>query len=118
MLDALEGKFIPPGLGDDPIRSPHVLPTGRNFYAFSPHIVPTEESWKVGKRLVDEFLKQWVNETGEYPRKIGFVMWSGETTRHKGVMESEIFYLLGVKPVRDNYGNVESVFVLGIPSWS
>ena len=109
MLDALEGKFIPPGLGDDPIRSPHVLPTGRNFYAFNPYIVPTEESWKVGKRLADEFLVQWVNETGEYPRKVGFVMWSTETTRHKGVMESEILYLLGVKPTWDSFGNVVDV---------
>ncbi|WP_445474462.1 cobaltochelatase subunit CobN [Methanococcoides methylutens] len=109
VLDALDGRYIPPALGDDPIRSPRVLPTGRNFYGFNPYIVPTEEAWNVGKDLADDFLNQWVEEKGEYPRKLGFVLWSSETMRHKGVMESEIFYLLGVEPQWDRFGNMEGV---------
>ena len=111
MINALDGKYIPPALGDDPTRSPdEVLPTGKNFFAFNPNIVPTKESWNVGKQLVDEFLEEWkANNGGEYPEKVGFVMWSSESMRHKGVMEAEILYLLGVEPEYSSSGKVEGV---------
>jgi len=110
MINALEGKYIPPALGDDPTRSPdEVLPTGKNFYAFNPNIVPTKESWEMGKQLVDEFLKEWNATHGGYPEKVGFVLWSSESMRHKGVMESEVLYLLGVEPVWSSSGKVEGV---------
>ncbi|MBC2707147.1 MAG: PKD domain-containing protein [ANME-2 cluster archaeon] len=109
MIDALDGKYIPPALGDDPLRSPEVLPTGKNFYAFNPNIVPTKESWNVGTKLVDAFLIEWNQTYGEYPRKVGFVLWSGESFRHKGVMESEILYMMGVKPTWDSMGKVIGV---------
>ncbi|WP_406657983.1 cobaltochelatase subunit CobN [Methanolobus sp. ZRKC2] len=111
MLNALDGKYIPPALGDDPTRSPdEVMPTGKNFYSFNPNIVPTKESWEMGKQLADEFLEEW-KEThdGEYPEKIGFVLWSSESMRHKGVMESEVLYMLGVTPVWDSNGKVTGV---------
>ncbi|MCD4841628.1 MAG: cobaltochelatase subunit CobN [Methanosarcinales archaeon] len=112
MIDALDGKYIPPALGDDPLRSPEVLPTGKNFYAFNPNIVPTKESWNVGTKLVDAFLIEWNQTYGEYPRKVGFVLWSGESLRHKGVMESEILYMMGVKPTWDSMGKVIGVEVI------
>ncbi|THK40222.1 hypothetical protein E8Q33_15040, partial [Methylophaga sp. SB9B] len=33
LLNGLNGRFISPGKGNDPIRTPDALPTGRNFYA-------------------------------------------------------------------------------------
>jgi len=110
MISALNGKYIPPALGDDPTRSPdEVLPTGKNFYAFNPNIVPTKESWEVGKQLAYEFLEEWTATHGRYPEKVGFVLWSSESMRHKGVMESEVLYMLGVEPVWGSSGKVEGV---------
>ena len=109
-LDALEGKYIPPGPSNDPIRNPDVLPTGRNFYGFDPNIVPTEPAWEVGCELIDQLLLNYYNGTDEsYPEKIGFVMFSFNTMKDLGVLESELFYLLGVKPVWDQNGNVIDV---------
>ncbi len=108
-LQALEGKYIPPGPGNDPIRDPNVLPTGRNFYSFDPAIVPTQAAWNVGKKLADQLISQYLNYTGSYPRKIGFVLFSGETMKHQGIMESQILYLLGVKPKWDRSGRVTGV---------
>ena len=109
-LDALEGRYIIPGPSNDPIRNPDVLPTGRNFYGFDPNIVPTEPAWEVGCELIDQLLSQYCNETDEcYPKKIGFVMFSFNTMKDLGVLESEIFYLLGVEPVWDKNGNVHDV---------
>nr|CBH38854.1 hypothetical membrane protein, CobN/magnesium chelatase family [uncultured archaeon] len=112
-LDALEGKYILPGPSNDPIRNPAVLPTGRNFYGFDPNIVPTEAAWKVGCELIDQLLSQYYNGTDEsYPKKIGFVMFSANTMRDLGVLESEIFYLLGVEPVWDNSNNIHDVKII------
>ena len=109
ILDALEGKYILPGPMDDPIRNPDALPTGRNPYTFDPRIIPTKAAWNVGKTMTDQLLEQHLNKTGEYPQKVAFVLWSSETTKHHGIMESEILYLLGVKPVWDSKGRVKDV---------
>ena len=114
-LDALEGKYIPPGPSNDPIRNPDVLPTGRNFYGFDPNIVPTEPAWEVGKELIDQLLSKYYNGTdASYPRKIGFVMFSFNTMKDLGVLESELFYLLGVEPVWDRNKNVIDVRLIPI----
>ena len=108
VLNALDGRFIPGNLGGDPVRNPETLPSGRNFYAFDQRIVPTEAAWTLGQQMADQMLEAYVAEHGTYPRKVAYVLWAGETTRHEGVMESEILYLLGVKPVW-NSGRVVDV---------
>ena len=109
-LDALEGRYIMPGPSNDPIRNPDVLPTGRNFYGFDPNIVPTEAAWVVGCELIDQLLSMYSNGTDEsYPKKVGFVLFSGNTMKDLGVLESEILYLLGVEPVWDRSNNIHDV---------
>ncbi|AKB34941.1 CobN-like chelatase BtuS for metalloporphyrine salvage [Methanosarcina siciliae C2J] len=109
VLDALEGKYIPPGPAGDPIRNPDALPTGRNLCTFDDRLVPTKAAWNVGVKLGDELLEELFAENGAYPEKVSFLLWSIETSRNQGTMESEIFYLLGVKPVRDSKGRVKDV---------
>ncbi len=99
VLNALDGRFIPGNQGGDPVRNPETLPSGRNFYAFDQRIVPTAAAWTLGQQMADQLLEAYVAEHGTYPRKVAYVLWAGETTRHEGVMEAEILYLLGVKPV-------------------
>ncbi|KKH97940.1 cobalt chelatase [Methanosarcina sp. 1.H.T.1A.1] len=99
VLNALDGRFIPGNLGGDPVRNPETLPSGRNFYAFDQRIVPTEAAWALGQEMADQMLDAYVAEHGTYPKKVAYILWAGETTRHEGVMEAEILYLLGVKPV-------------------
>ena len=109
ILDALEGKYILPGPNGDPIRNPDALPTGRNLHTFDSRIIPTEEAQKIGENLAKQLLEEQLSKTGKYPQKISFLLWAAETVRHQGIMEAEIFYLLGVKPVRDSKGRVKDV---------
>lgn len=109
ILDAFEGKYIIPGPMDDPIRNPDSIPTGRNPYTFDTRSMPTREAWEIGKRMVDQMIEQHLEKTGKYPRKMAFVLWSSETTKHHGVMESQILYLMGVKPVWNKKGYVTDV---------
>src|SRR5262249_51492802 len=46
-LSALRGEYIPPGKGNDPIRTPDTLPTGRNFYAIDASVMPTKISYEL-----------------------------------------------------------------------
>ncbi len=45
LLRALSGRFIAPVPGGDLIRSPEILPTGRNIHAFDPFRMPTALPW-------------------------------------------------------------------------
>ena len=47
-------------------------------------------------------LADHVKQHGRYPEKVSFVIWGDKTMRHEGVLESQIFYLLGAKPVWDD----------------
>ena len=38
LKQALEGRFVEPGPGGDPIRNPKVLPTGKNIHALDPQV--------------------------------------------------------------------------------
>lgn len=96
ILRALDGKFIRPGPGSDPVRNPGAIPTGRNMYSLNPEEVPTREAWEVGMQLVDQLL----NERPEL-RKVAFDMNAFETMRDYGVSESQALYLMGVRPVWD-----------------
>ncbi|VTR96669.1 protoporphyrin ix magnesium chelatase : Cobaltochelatase OS=Chthoniobacter flavus Ellin428 GN=CfE428DRAFT_2831 PE=4 SV=1: CobN-Mg_chel [Gemmata massiliana] len=97
VLRALEGKFVSPGPGADPVRNPAAIPTGRNLYALNPEEIPTKQAWEVGVQLVDQLLK-------ERPtlRKVALDLNGHETIRDYGVTEAEALYLMGVRPIWDH----------------
>jgi cobaltochelatase CobN len=110
ILDGLAGRYVPPRTGNDPIRNPDALPTGNNFHSFDPRLIPTKEAWNVGMVVADSLLSQYREEhNGSYPNKTACILWSMETMRHQGVMESQILYLLGTRPVWDSRNRVEDV---------
>ena len=98
LLAGLNGEFIPPGSGGDPVRTPDAIPTGRNLYSFRSDEIPTKAAWNVGVEMGDQLLEQ-CKDNGTYPQKVAVYLWATETMKHQGVMESEIMYLMGVKPV-------------------
>jgi len=106
---ALAGRYIPSGSGNDPIRNPDSLPTGKNFYSFDPAFVPSPGTYNTGKKLAQELIEGYRKRHGLYPDKLTFNIWATETIRHEGVMESQIMYLMGVRPKWDERGRVQGV---------
>ena len=51
LLGALTGRFTTPGPGNDPIRTPEVLPTGRSFHALDASVLPTRLGYALGVEL-------------------------------------------------------------------
>ncbi len=113
LLAALNGRYIPAGLGGDPVRTPESLPTGRNFYAFDPSKIPTEATYRKGMTMAEELIEKHLKDYGTMPQKISINLWAVETIRHRGIMEAQVMALLGVKPVWDERGRV--VDVVAIP---
>ncbi len=109
LLRALRGGYVPPAGGGDPVRNPDAYATGNNFFGIDPDKVPKEAAWKIGVELADQMLEEHLEKHGVYPRKVSFVIWGTETLRHEGVMESQIFHLLGTRPVWDARGKVVDV---------
>lgn len=109
IISALNGGFIPPASGLDPVMNPDAVPTGRNYYSINSKLYPSEATWEVGKTLAIQLLEDYYNEHGEYPQKVSFSRFGVEFIADHGTLEAEVLYLLGVKPVWDEYGYVTGV---------
>ncbi len=113
-MRALDAEYIEPGPGNDPVRNPETLPTGRNFYSFDQRKFPDEETEAMGVILADQLLEQYKETHNDtYPNKVAFILWSVETMRHRGVVEAQIHSLLGVKPTR-SYGRITGFEDVGL----
>ncbi|MCV6607568.1 MAG: cobaltochelatase subunit CobN [Campylobacterales bacterium] len=112
-LRALDGEYIEGGVGGDPIRNPASIPTGNNMYGFDPSKVPTKAAYKTGSKLMKDFIENYYKENKKYPRKLTFNLWSLETMRHHGVLESQILYAMGVKPIWNETG-ISNKFIQNI----
>lgn len=109
LLKGLDGRFVPPGPGNSPIRNPNAVPTGRNMYLLNPEEVPMRPSWELGKKLAEDLVERHRKQTGQYPTKVGFDLRSSATFRDYGVMEGQILALIGVEPVYDERNLVNDV---------
>ncbi|MFT3907614.1 MAG: cobaltochelatase subunit CobN [Steroidobacteraceae bacterium] len=112
LMKGLSGRFVPAGGGGEPVRNPDSYPTGRNFYGIDPDKVPKPAAWEMGRKLADQMLADHLKQHGHYPEKVSFVIWGDETMRHEGVLESQIFWLLGTRPVWNERGKVVDVEVI------
>jgi cobaltochelatase CobN len=112
LLAGLEGRFIAPGAGGDPIRNPDVK-SGRNLHAFEPDRIPTRAAYEAGGeafgQLVEAFRKE---HGGTWPAKLAFSLWSSEAVRHLGVTEAQVLHALGLKPVWDEGGRVRALEII------
>ncbi|MFZ2184931.1 MAG: magnesium chelatase subunit H [Methanothrix sp.] len=93
----LRGEFIEQGDGGDIIRSPEILPTGRNLTQFDPTRIPTENAFKRGEEIARNTLSEHLERNGCYPESIGTVLWGFETTKTGGETVGQILSYLGVR---------------------
>jgi len=112
LLEALSGQYVSSATGGDPVRSPDALPTGKNLYGFDPAKIPTQAAWDTGKKLMNDLISNYHGEHGSFPDKVTFSMWSIETMRHLGVVESQVLYAMGVRPVWNDSGRVTGTEII------
>jgi cobalamin biosynthesis Mg chelatase CobN len=112
LIAALAGQYVSSSTGGDPIRNDESLPTGRNLYGFDPSRVPTKAAWEAGRTLVETMIQDHQKRHGRYPEKMAFSLWSIETMRHYGVLESQALYAMGVRPVWAKSGRVTGTEII------
>jgi magnesium chelatase subunit H len=110
LLKALEGEYVLPGPGGDPIRNPNVLPTGKNIHALDPQSIPTLAAVKSAKIVVDRLLeRQKLDNDGKYPETIACVLWGTDNIKTYGESLAQIMWMVGVRPVPDALGRVNKL---------
>jgi cobaltochelatase CobN len=109
VVAALSGGYVEPGPMQDAIRNPDALPAGRNPYTLDVRALPTRAAWEVGARLADDMLAQHRAKVGKLPRKVAFILWSGETAQNAGTSEAQILRLLGARPIWNTRGQVVDI---------
>lgn len=107
IVNALNGGYVAPTSGGDPVLNPNVLPTGRNMFAINAEETPSTVAWEKGKTLADRTLAMYRrNHNDSIPRKVSYTLWSSEFIETEGATIAQVLYMLGVEPVRDAFGRV------------
>ena len=107
IINGLDGGYVVPSPGGDPVANPNTLPTGRNLYAINAEATPSEEAWEKGKLLADNTISLYRQRHNDsIPRKVSYTLWSSEFIETEGATIAQILYMLGVEPVRDAFGRV------------
>ena len=110
LLRALEGEYILPGPGGDPIRNPDVLPTGKNMHALDPQSIPTVAAVQSAKLIVDRLIaRQYADNNGQYPETIAVVLWGTDNIKTYGESLAQVMWMVGAKPVPDALGRVNKI---------
>jgi len=110
IMELLNGNFLMPAPGGDPIRNPDVLPTGRNMHALDPSAIPTQAAVEVAESVTNKLLEKLKDENeGKFPESIAFTLWGTDNIKTYGESLAQVLSLVGVRPVADSLGRVNKV---------
>ncbi|QGX97771.1 magnesium chelatase subunit H [Roseovarius faecimaris] len=102
LLNALDGRFTPPVPGGDLVRSPAILPTGRNIHAFDPFRMPTEYACRDGAKQAQLLL----DTHATLPHTVALVLWGSDNIKSDGAPIAQALALIGAKPRFDSFGRL------------
>jgi len=114
LLRALDGEYVIPGPGGDPIRNPGVLPSGKNIHALDPQAIPTRAAIAAAKVVVDRLIERQKAEQGTWPETIACVLWGTDNIKTYGESLAQILWFIGVRPVADSLGRVNKLELLSL----
>eukprot|EP00217_Crustomastix_stigmatica_P012631 CAMPEP_0183793870 /NCGR_PEP_ID=MMETSP0803_2-20130417/3490_1 /TAXON_ID=195967 /ORGANISM="Crustomastix stigmata, Strain CCMP3273" /LENGTH=1445 /DNA_ID=CAMNT_0026038259 /DNA_START=48 /DNA_END=4383 /DNA_ORIENTATION=- len=110
LKEALDGQYIVPGPGGDPIRNPDVLPTGKNIHALDPQAIPTAAALQSASVVVERLLeRQKIENGGVYPESIAVVLWGTDNIKTYGESLAQVMLMVGVRPQPDALGRVNKL---------
>lgn len=114
LLKALDGDYVLPGPGGDPIRNPAVLPSGKNIHALDPQSIPTIAAVASAKGVVDKLIERQTEEQGKCPETIACVLWGTDNIKTYGESLAQILWFVGVKPKPDSVGRINKLELLSL----
>lgn len=106
LIHALDGGFVAPSPSGDLIRSPDILPTGRNLHGFDPFRLPSAFAIADGARQADRLLAKHRAEGGNLPQTVAIVLWGTDNLKSEGAPIAQALALMGAQPRFDAYGRL------------
>jgi magnesium chelatase subunit H len=106
LLRALDGRFIRPVAGGDLLRTPAILPTGRNVHGFDPYRIPSVFAMDDGARQAARILDRYKADGNPFPESIALVLWGTDNLKSEGGPIAQALALVGATPRFDGYGRL------------
>ena len=106
ILRALDGRFLRPAPGGDLLRTPQILPTGRNLHGFDPFRIPSAYAVQDGARQAERLLARYQADGHDFPESIALVLWGTDNLKSEGGPIGQALALMGAAPRFDSYGRL------------
>lgn len=106
VLKALNGQYIAPVVGGDLMRTPEILPTGRNLHGFDPYRMPSASAMRTGEVAAQSLIDRHLAEGHTFPETVAMVLWGTDNLKTEGSPIAQALSLLGAAPRFDNYGRL------------
>ncbi len=112
ILSALDGRYVRPAPGGDLMRTPEILPAGRNLHGFDPFRLPSAYAVKDGARQAERLLQRHFEDTGGFPESIAMVLWGTDNLKSEGGPIAQALALMGAAPRFDTYGRLAGALLV------
>jgi len=106
IVRALDGRFIRPAPGGDLIRTPAILPTGRNLHGFDPFRIPSAFAMADGKLQAEKVIARHMADGNPFPESIALVLWGTDNLKSEGGPIGQALALMGAAARFDAYGRL------------
>jgi len=114
VLRALDGRFIRPVPGGDLLRTPEILPTGRNIHGFDPFRLPSAFAIEDGARQAERLIARHVQDGNGFPESVALVLWGADNLKTEGGPIGQALALLGARPRYDSFGRLAGASLIGL----
>jgi magnesium chelatase subunit H len=106
LMHALDGGFTEPVAGGDLMRSPEILPTGRNIHGFDPFRLPSAFAVIDGWAQADRLIARHVADGNAHAGTVAMVLWGTDNLKTEGGPIGQALALMGAKPRFDSFGRL------------
>ncbi len=106
LMRALDGRYIRPAPGGDLLRTPEVLPTGRNLHGFDPFRIPSAFAVQDGAQQARRLLDRYAADGNPLPESVAMVLWGSDNLKNEGSPIGQALALMGALPRFDSYGRI------------
>ena len=95
-----------PAPGGDLLRTPEVLPTGRNLHGFDPFRIPSAFAVQDGAPPGGAAARALSSDDNPFPETVAMVLWGTDNLKTEGAPIAQTLALIGAAPRLDSYGRL------------